>query len=221
MAAIPKFNELSPAIQVAIIVAVGAGLWALTEYVWPLPELRAQVMTLEEQVRQKEGQVAPLRQYRQNLGPLVAENAQLELQLENLRRIVPNEKEVDNFVRLVQAEALSAGIVLRRFTAQAVSQQEFYVEVPFEVEMDGPFYDVMEFYGRLARMQRIVNVSELRMGGLQSKTSIGQRAFQYSPSTTVAAICRITTFFSTQGLQETTPAAAPGGAAAAAPAAAR
>jgi len=221
MAAIPKFSELSPAVQVAIIVAVGAGLWALTEYVWPLPELRAERDQLQTQVTQLEAEVMPLRQFRQNLGPLVAENAQLELQLENLRRIVPNEKEVDNFVRLVQAEALSAGIVLRRFTAQAVSQQEFYVEVPFEVEMDGPFYDVMEFYGRLARMQRIVNVSELRMGGLQSKTSIGQRAFQYPPSTTVAAICRITTFFSTQGLQETTPAAAPAGAATAAPVAAR
>jgi type IV pilus assembly protein PilO len=216
MAAIPKFSELRPPVQIAIIVAVGAGLWALTEYVWPLPDLRTQVTTLQGQVSQLEAQVQPLRQYRQNLGPLVAENAQLALQLENLRRIVPNEKEVDNFVRLVQAEALSSGIVVRRFTAQAVSQQEFYVEVPFEIEMDGPFYDVMEFYGRLARMERIVNVSELRMGGTQSKKSVGQRQFQYTPSTTVAAICRVTTFFSTEGLDaETAPAAA--GAAAAVP----
>jgi hypothetical protein len=50
-------------------------------------------------------------------------------------------------------------------------------------------------------MERIVNVSELRMGGVQSKASIGQRQFAYSANTTVAAICRVTTFFSTQGLQ--------------------
>ena len=142
----------------------------------------------------------PLRPFRENLGPLLAENAQLELQLQNLQRIVPNEKEVDNFVRLVQAEALSVGVVLRRFTAQAVSQQEFYVEVPFEVEMDGPFYDILQFYDRLGRMERIVNVSELRMGGVLSKKGVG-RAFAYSPSTTVSAVCRVTTFFSTQGLQ--------------------
>ena len=113
---------------------------------------------------------------------------------------MPEEKEVDNFVRLVQAEALSVGVSLRRFTAQAVSQQEFYVEVPFEVEMDGPFYDVMQFYDRLSRMERIVNVSELRMGGILSKKGVG-RAFAYSPSTTVSAICRVTTFFSTAGMQ--------------------
>ena len=201
MAAVPKFNELSPAIQIAIILAVGAGLWALTEYVWPQPALREQVTQLEGQVAQLESQAAPLRPFRENLGPLLAENAQLELQLQNLQRIVPNEKEVDNFVRLVQAEALSVGVELRRFTAQPVSQQEFYVEVPFEVEMDGPFYDVLQLYDRLGRMERIVNVSELKMGGVLSKKSIGQRQFAYSPSTTVAAICRVTTFFSTQGLQ--------------------
>jgi len=201
MAAVPKFNELSPAVQIAIILAVGAGLWALTEYVWPQPALREQVTALEGEVAQLETQAMPLRPFRENLGPLLAENAQLELQLQNLQRIVPNEKEVDNFVRLVQAEALSVGVELRRFTAQPVSQQEFYVEVPFEVEMDGPFYDVLQFYDRLGRMERIVNVSELKMGGVQSKKSIGQRPFAYSPSTTVAAICRVTTFFSTQGLQ--------------------
>jgi len=200
MAAVPKFNELSPAVQIAIILAVGAGLWALTEYVWPLPPLREQVTQLEGEVAQLETQAAPLRPFRENLGPLLAENAQLELQLQNLQRIVPNEKEVDNFVRLVQAEALSVGVELRRFTAQPVAQQEFYVEVPFEVEMDGPFYDVLQFYDRLGRMERIVNVSELRMGGVLSNKGVG-RAFNYSPSTTVAAICRVTTFFSTQGLQ--------------------
>ena len=210
MATIPKFNELSRAIQVAIIVAVGVGLWALTENVWPLPPLREQVANLQMERDELEGMAVPLRPFRENLGPLLAENAQLELQLENLQRIVPNEKEVDNFVRLVQAEALSVGVSLRRFTAQPVTQQEFYVEVPYEVEMDGPFYDVMQFYDRLSRMERIVNVSELRMGGILSKKGVG-RQFAYSPSTTVSAICRVTTFFSTEGLQmEQAAAGAPG-----------
>ena len=210
MATIPKFNELSRAIQVAIILAVGVGLWALTENVWPLPPLREQVVNLQMERDGLEGMAVPLRPFRENLGPLLAENLQLELQLENLQRIVPEEKEVDNFVRLVQAEALSVGISLRRFTAQPVTQQEFYVEVPFEVEMDGPFYDVMQFYDRLSRMERIVNVSELRMGGVLSKKGVG-RQFAYSPSTTVSAICRVTTFFSTEGLQMVQAAAgAPG-----------
>ena len=212
MAAIPKFNELSPVVQIAVILVVGVGLWALSEYVWPMPTLREQVAARQTQVTQLDSQAQPLRPFRENLGPLLSENAQLELQLENLRRIVPDEKEVDNFVRLVQAEALSVGVSLRRFTAQAVSQQEFYVEVPFEVQMDGPFYDVLQFYDRLARMERIINVSELQMGGTQSKKTVGRGQYVHSPGTTVAAVCRVTTFFSTEGLQAAA-AGAPGTAA--------
>jgi type IV pilus assembly protein PilO len=192
---------LSPVIQISVIVAVGVGLWALSEYVWPMPVVKEQVAQRERDVTALDNKAQPLRPFRENLGPLVSENAQLEIQLENLRRIVPDEKEVDNFVRLVQAEAISVGVSVRRFTARPVSQQEFYVEVPFEVEMDGPFYDVLLFYDRLARMERIINVSELRMGGTQSKKSIGQKQYAHAPNTTVAAICQVTTFFSTEGLQ--------------------
>jgi len=208
MAAIPKFNELSPAIQIVVILVVGAGLWGLSEYVWPMPALTAQVTAQQAEVTRLDTMAQPLREFRAKLGPLLSENAQLKIQLENLRRIVPDEKEVDNFVRLVQAEALSAGVSLRRFTAQPVSQQEFYVEVPFEVQMDGPFYDVLQFYDRLARMERIINVSELQMGGTKSKKGGAGRQYAQSPETTIAAVCRVTTFFSTQGLQAAAAAAA-------------
>jgi len=42
----------------------------------------------------------------------------LENQLANLQRIVPDEKEVDNFVRLLQTEAVTAGVQFRRVTAK-------------------------------------------------------------------------------------------------------
>ena len=64
MAAIPKFNELSPAIQVAIILLVGVGLWALTENVWPLPPLREQVANLQMERDGLEGMAVPLRPFR-------------------------------------------------------------------------------------------------------------------------------------------------------------
>ena len=199
MAAIPKFSEMSLAVQVAVIVAVGAGLWAVSEYVWPLPAIKAQVAERTGRKDQLESQNQPLRQYREKRNQLEIENKQLEAQLENLKRIVPNEKEVDNFVRQVQAEALSAGILVRRFTAKTVVQQEYYIEVPFEVEMDGPFYDVLQFYDRLGKIERIINVSELKMGGIEAQKSIGQKAYTYSPSETVVAICSVTTFFSKEG----------------------
>jgi len=41
---------------------------------------------------------------------------------------------------------MKAGIEIRRYTAKPVSTREFYTEVPFEVELDGPYYSVLNFF---------------------------------------------------------------------------
>src|SRR5208282_724433 len=53
------------------------------------------------------------------------ENAQLEIE----RRIVPDEKEVDNFMRMVSGEARKAGVEIRRYTARPYVTKDFYTEV--------------------------------------------------------------------------------------------
>ena len=64
--------------------------------------------------------------------------AELKQQLEIEQRIVPDEKQVDGFITMMDAEVLKAGVELRRYTAKDVKQQQYYTEVPFEVEFDGP-----------------------------------------------------------------------------------
>ena len=195
--AMPKFNELSPGLQIVVILAVGAALWTVTEYlmIGPLQESNEQKQT---QIGQLERENAPLRPFEERVKQLITENKQLELQLETLRTIVPDEKEVDSFMRLVEGSASTSGVNVRRFTARPAVPQEFYVEVPFELELDGRYYDVMQFYDRLGRLARIINVSDLRMGSIQASRSIGNKAYEYSPGESVVAICVATTFFSTE-----------------------
>ena len=133
----------------------------------------------------------PLRPFREKLRVLEADNKQLENQLSTLQRIVPSEKEVDNFIRLLQNEASISGVMVRRYTSKVPVTSQYYVEVPFELELDGSYYDVMQFYDRLGRVERITNVTDLRVSGIGSS-----RKFPTSPSATVAAVCTVTTFFS-------------------------
>jgi type IV pilus assembly protein PilO len=209
--AIPKFSDLSPAVQFLVILLVGAGLWGLTEYMYPgLQTVRAGNEAKRTQVDQLTREVEPLRPFRERVRALEADNKQLENQLANLQRIVPNEKEVDDFVRLLQTEASTAGIEVRRVTAREAVTQQYYVEVPFEVELDGAFFDVMQFYDRLGRVERITNVMDLRMGGLQSGESVqGAKKYNYAPNETVVAVCTITTFFSRDEEPEPEPEEAP------------
>src|SRR3979409_783258 len=79
-----------------------------------------------------------LEAYRPKRADIERQLASLKQQLEIERRIVPDEKEVDNFMRMVSGEARKSGIEIRRYTAKAVSAKDFYTEVPFELELDGP-----------------------------------------------------------------------------------
>ena len=191
---VPKFNELSTPLQVGAILLVGAIVWGASEYAL-LSGPKKMRQDKQAAATKLENDNKPLREFVPKHRLLIAENQQLEMQLQNLQQIVPSEKGVDNFVRDVQAEANLEGVMLRRFSAKAPITQEFYVELPFEVELDGAYDDVLQFYDRLRRLPRIINVSELSMGSIESGKGGGKK-YNYSPSESVVAICSVTTFFS-------------------------
>ena len=49
-----------------------------------------------------------------------------------------------------------------------VSNKEFYSEVPFAIDIDGPYYSVLNFFQRVAELERIVNVGNMQMGNTKS-----------------------------------------------------
>src|SRR5438552_4525970 len=93
----------------------------------------------QTQLEAKMRENADLEAYRPKLADIERQLTSLKQQLEIERRIVPDEKEVDNFMRMVGGEARKAGVEIRRYTAKPVSAREYYTEVPFEVELDGPY----------------------------------------------------------------------------------
>jgi type IV pilus assembly protein PilO len=209
---LPKFSDLSSTVQIVVILVVGAALWGVSEYLLLKP-LNDANTAKRGQVTALEAAVAPLRPYREKVRALEADNRQLENQLTNLRRIVPNDKEVDNFIRLLQSEAATAGVALRRFSSRPQVVQQYYVEVPVEIELDGSFYDVLQFYDRLGRVERITNVSDLKMDALITTRGTPTGRFNYSANETVSAVCTVTTFFSKEDEGAAAAPGAPGAAA--------
>ncbi len=140
---------------------------------------------------------AELEAYRPKLADIERQLASLKQQLEIEKRIVPDEKEVDNFMRMVDAEARKAGIEIRRYTARPYVSRDFYTEVPFDVEFDGPYYSMLGFFDRVAKLERIMNVSNLLVASTKKPTvARAKRSYQYAPNETVVATCITTTYFS-------------------------
>jgi type IV pilus assembly protein PilO len=140
---------------------------------------------------------AELEAYRPKLAEIERQLASLKQQLEIERRIVPDEKEVDGFMRMLSGEARKAGIEIRRYTAKPAAAKEFYTEVPFEIELDGPYYSMLGFFDRVGKLERIVNVSGLLVASTRKPSEAkAKKTYQYAPTETVVATCTTTTYFS-------------------------
>ena len=81
---------------------------------------------------------------------------------------MPEDKQVDGFIRLIQTQAHSSGIEIRRFTAMPVVTRDFYSELPFELEIDGPYFGVVRFFEGIGKIERLVSVSGLSMANVKN-----------------------------------------------------
>jgi Tfp pilus assembly protein PilO len=136
--------------------------------------------------------VTQLQVYQQRYGELKQQMDALSKQLETLKTIVPEEKEVDEFIRLIQGAASASNIQLRRLTARAIVPKEYHYEMPFEVQADGPYFNMLDFFGRLSRLSRIINVGDLEFADPDKAKGT---KYTLRPGSTVTGIFTATTYF--------------------------
>jgi type IV pilus assembly protein PilO len=143
-------------------------------------------------------EVDALRKYENSLRDLETQIAALKQQLEIQKRIVPDEQEADQFMHILQNTAQDSGVEIRRWTAKPTAGREFYTEVPFELELDGPYDSVLKFFDRVARLERIINVSSLQLTGLRGAKGTTPGKYHYAIQESVTGTCTATTFFSSE-----------------------
>jgi len=191
-----KFSELPGKTQVGIILGGAVALTVLF-YFTQLRNMTAANQSASAALQAKQRENNLLRPYRDKEKDLEQKIASLQQQLEILKKIVPDEKEAEQFMHIMQSTANSAGVEIRRYTSKAPASHEFYTEVPFEMDIDGPYYSVLSFFDRTARLERIITVGGLQMSSVKKPGDARVRkTYQYAPSESVVVSCLATTFFS-------------------------
>src|SRR5215471_13514155 len=191
-----KFDEMSLVLKIGIMVLVAAIVGA-GFYFWPLGAMYDEIKQVRAQVADKQAENARLRSFQ----PLLAETekhiAQLEQQLAEEKKIVPDEKNADQFIRELHDTAAAAGIEIRRYTAMPTANHDFYTEVPFQLDVDGPYYSLLNFFDRISKVERIINIANLQMSNTKNtQASKVKTTYSYAPGESVVASCTATTFFS-------------------------
>lgn len=200
-----SFREYPWYLQALVFFALALVIFGAGEYIpmSPVAAMRSQLELNHSKDSNLNRQVAELQVYERRNAEFKVEMAALEKQLETLKTIVPEDKEVDEFMRLLQGAASASGVQIRRLTTLAVVPKDYHYELPFDIEVDGPYFSIEDFFSRLSRLSRIINVGDLTFNGLADPKSA---RFPVRPGTTVTGRCTVTTFFSKPG--EAPPAAA-------------
>ncbi|HTU32487.1 MAG TPA: type 4a pilus biogenesis protein PilO [Candidatus Acidoferrum sp.] len=198
-----SFQDWPWPLQALLYVALAFVIVAAGFYVpgSPIAGVRNDLQTAQSQLKPLEQEVASLRLYKQRKAELESDMDALQKQLATLQTIVPEDKDADQFILMIQRAAASSGVLIRAMAAKPITPKQYYSEMPFDVEADGPYYGVLDFFSQLGRLSRIINVGDLKLSGLKNEAN---GKFRLTPGSTVTGEFMITTFF-TQGEADQAP----------------
>jgi type IV pilus assembly protein PilO len=114
---------------------------------------------------------------------------ELESRLENLRQVLPEEKDVADTLRRIQGLATRSNLAIQRFQPGKVVQQKMYAEIPYRLEAEGTYHNLGAFFDQISKFPRIINISEIKIRAKQP----------VEPNRTIIAECVATTFVLLEG----------------------
>ena len=115
--------------------------------------------------------------------------AELQSRLENLRQVLPDEKDVADILRRIEGLAVKSNLKIQRFQPAKVVQQKLYAEIPYRLEAEGTYHNLGAFFDQISKFPRIINVGEI---SIKSKAPPEQNR-------TIVAECTATTFVLQEG----------------------
>jgi Tfp pilus assembly protein PilO len=171
---------------------------------------------MHDEVNQLKEQVATLKQQNasaqidsQRLADFKSLYTGKQQEYEDLKALLPEQRELTNVLQGVQDRAHNTRLVLRSFSPKEDFQQDFYSGKKISVGVTSSFSSLREFFELMARYQRIVSITNLEITQMDKQ----------SPGKTINAKFDLTAYYvSAESLQKAATPGAPAPPAAATPA---
>ena len=110
--------------------------------------------------------------------------ADLEARLNNLKAVLPQEKDAADLLRRMQTVATQSNLTIKSFKPAPTVTKQLHAEWPINLELEGTYHNLAIFFDRVSKFTRIVNISGLDVKGKDKTDS----------NTTIQASCVATTF---------------------------
>jgi type IV pilus assembly protein PilO len=165
-----KLARLPKGARMATVPTIMVIVFAVYGYVFFMPA-RQELAKAEQDRLQLQRKLSEVRAVAANEQAVREEIAQLEKKLTIALRQLPDSKELPVLLTDVTSLGKNAGLDFKAFRPQQEIRRAFYAEVPIDIEFSGGYHDIAAFFDQIARLPRIINITDLEMRiGKESST---------------------------------------------------
>lgn len=119
-----------------------------------------------------------------NLPQVKEEVRRLDERLGQALEKLPNREEIPTLLQTVSDLGRDSGLEFLLFKPGSPQPQQFYAEVPLELQILGRYHDLAVFFDKVGRLPRIVTIQDLDLGSAKGGPQGGK----------LTATCRAATF---------------------------
>ena len=113
-----------------------------------------------------------------------AQVTELEGRLDDLKAVLPDEKDAADLLRRLQLVAMQSHLTIKSFKPAPTITKPLHAEWPISLELDGTYHNLAIFVDRVGKFTRIINISALDVKGKEKPDA----------TSTITATCTATTF---------------------------
>ncbi len=150
--------------KVAVMTSVVVLLTAANWYFFIDP-MQTQITQRQASLRSLEDELIQKQSIANNLAQFKHEKEILERRLAQALTELPNEANVDDLIRSLSEIGTKSGLTINSIDPQNEQRQSFYAQIPIVMAVSGNYHEIGVFLDSLSKLARIVNVTNIKMGG--------------------------------------------------------
>jgi len=164
-----KIKNLQWHFQLVLLVGIAALVYGSVWYFFT-SVTREEVRLKNEEVATLQAKNEAARVATQRINEFRALYASKAVEYEELKVLLPEQREITNVLQGLQDNARDSRMTVMRFSPRDDSQQDVIMAKPVEIEVDSNFNNLRAFYDKMAKLPRIVSISDFKINQLEKQS---------------------------------------------------
>ncbi|MGE4231958.1 MAG: type 4a pilus biogenesis protein PilO [Bacteriovoracia bacterium] len=128
-----------------------------------LGQKKAAVMNAHQNLEMVKKKLETAQEFYKNLDTIRLRVRQLTGQLDQTKEALTSEVDVAKFIKMITMEAKKLRLTIKAIKPAAEVKKDYYIEVPFNVELKGAYVQQMVFFDRISKLRQLIRVSDFIM----------------------------------------------------------